>query len=191
MTASLSLVFGSAGDTGAVDVTSAVARFGQIRIVGDSGEDLSTAAEVDLLASETTVLVNDATPGVYSRVRLELGAEDAEALSLDGRFEGNSLRLRAREGNEIDLRCPDGVRLDPGGEASIEVDVDRGRWFSGVDLHDAVVEDDVLLLDPEREPNKDLAERIVHDVTGSFAIHGAPPADGGLHQDDGAGDGGD
>jgi len=201
--AALELVFQPSGEGGAVALDLASARFDEIRLVSDSGEDLQTAAEIDLLASNTVLTLADAAPGLYSRVRLKLGADDdGEALRVDGRFGAVTVELRARGDDEIDLRCPEGERLDPGGRLRIELDVDRTRWFAGVDLSSADVEGGVMVLDPDDGENRELAEGVVERVLESFSIGdtssndhsgedddvGAEDDDGGAEDDDGGPD---
>ena len=193
--ARLELLFQPSGEPSGVALDMASASFEEIRFVGDSGEDVEAGTtSLDLLSKPPAVVVEDATPGLYSRVRLRLGPDDRDTLAVDGVFQGMPVEFRTRAEDEIDLRCPQGRRLDPGGDVTIAVDVDRSGWFAGVELHEAVVEGGVLSLDPDEGPNRDLAETVLQRIEGSFAIHGAPDHDGGHIEDgegveDGEGDG--
>lgn len=202
--ASLALAIRPHGAPAGLDLVEASASFEEIRLVSDSGEDLETSGAVDLLADETLLEIAGARPGLYSRVRFRLGPEKEETLRVEAGLGGTDVVLRAEEDDEIDLRCPVGERLDPGGRLRIEVGVDRGRWFAGVDLPSAEVEDGVALLDPDDGPNRELAERAIESVLGSFAItattlDGAAKDESGDHRDggvdagddaEGSGDGG-
>lgn len=185
--ATLELAFRPIGENGGggVALEEATARFDEILLVSDSGEDLMTAAEVDLLAEKTVLTLGNARPGLYSRVRLKLGPDESETLRVDGRLGVVAVELRAREDDEIDLRCPLGERLDPGGSLRIELGVDRSRWFAGVDLDAAEVEDGVLSLDPDDGSNRELAEQVVDNVLESFSISDTSSGGGDDEQVDG------
>jgi len=187
----LELLLRPSGEPIPLTLQTAVASFEEIRFVGDADEDVDAgAASLDLAAAEPpAIVVIDPAPGLYSRVRLRLGPDEAATLSIDGLFSGTPVEFRAHEEDEIDLRCPEGQRLDPGGRVTLLVDVDRSRWLSGVDLGDAEVEDGVLRLDPDDGPNREIAEQVFEQILGSFSIHGAPgqgePAeDGGIEDGD-------
>jgi hypothetical protein len=192
--ARLQLTFDPAGGTHPVVAERAVATLEEIRFAGDSGEDLETeGVSLDLLGTPPPVVVDNAAPGLYSRVRLRLGKGDGETLSIDGSFEGTPLQFRARDEDEIDLRCPSGRPLDPGGEVRFVVDIDRSRWFQGVELHEAEAEGGIVRLDPDEEPNRELAEEVFENIKASFSIHDAPGRGGepdGHPEDDGGPDDG-
>ena len=190
--ASLELAIRPHGEPSGMVLSDATASFGEIRLVSDHGEGLMAAATVDLLEPETVIDLADAVPGLYSRVRLRLGPETADTLRVDAAFGMVNLEMRAEDDGEIDLRCPSGERLDPGGHLRIDVDVDRGRWFQGIDLESGEVEDGVLSLDPESGPNRDLAEMALDSILGSFSIEGESQdehrdgnEDGGVEDHDG------
>lgn len=127
---------------------------GEVRIVSDVGEDPRLSETTFRIVEPETedadrVLFPLAPPGTYSRVEVRLETPP-EGVALPSDFspsDATAIVRATRDGVPIeadtaqettwDLRCETGVKLAPGGQVDLVVDLDVEGWLEeGIDLEE-------------------------------------------------------
>jgi hypothetical protein len=140
------------------EVTLATGRTGlaELRARNDRGGDLEPRLEavgsVDLTASDP-IDVGDVIPATYGRVTMRLEAGDwGPAFQLELVHAGGTVTVESRDGLNVDVRCEVPIRLAPGDDGELRVELDTGEVWSTIAMTGPV--DGEVRIDAESDPSR-------------------------------------
>jgi hypothetical protein len=110
-----------------------------------------------------------APPGLYSMVNMVLDGEAGIGIELAGAWSGAALHVQLASG-PFDVPCRAPARLDPGQRITLALHTDPARWLAGVDLSQALSDQDddgIVLSDDD---NHALGALALANVLTSFQL---------------------
>lgn len=130
-------------------LTRAELRVSELRAISDAGS-VELESRVLLWNGQVpdAMTLASAPPGLYSRLRFELEADDSDdfVYELRGTFtdRGTPRPFVIRDADEIAVSVPFSVTLSPGGEAALPIAVALGAAVAAVDFSNVELDDGVL-----------------------------------------------
>lgn len=129
----------------------------------------ASLADLDLSMGDRLTEPLAPPPGLYSSINLVLDGEAGIGIELAGAWNGEALHVQLSSG-PFDVACATPARLDPGQRITLALRTDPGAWLSGVDLTQALTDEDddgIVLADDD---NHALGVRVLDNVLASFAL---------------------